>query len=440
MRRWLPLLLLCLLLGPDAVALAAMNAQRTELPNGLVLVTSEQPALPIVSVRLLIRAGSRYDPGASHGLANLTSRLLTLGTPTRDAMSISGLVEGMGAHFWADCGREQATLNLNILKKDLDTGLALMSEVLTAASFPEMEVNRIKKALMASIRAKQDRPRAIARDAFRAALYPDSFYGRPVEGSEDSVPGLDRNAVAGFHRRYYRPDRTILVVVGDITHEEIAQKLASALAGWNKGDGKPDAPVALQAPKRAAVKLDRNLVQSNIIMGHEGPLRMNPDHYAIRVMNQILGGGDLTSRLGDGIRNQRGLAYSIYSYFVAGKNAGRFQLAMQTRNESAREAIEVAKAELERLRRDGVTAEEIRDAKSYLTGSFALGLDTNDDVADFLGQVEYLGLGLDYADGYPDLIRKVTAEDVLRVARKYLQPEKLLLVVVGNLEKAGLEN
>ena len=439
MKYWLPLLL-CLLLGPHAAALAAMNAQRTTLPNGLVLVTSEQPALPIVTVRLLVRAGSRYDPGGRHGLANLTSRLLTLGTPTRDAMSISGLIEGMGAHFSADCGREQATLDLNILKKDLDTGLALMSEVLTAASFPEKEVSRTKQSLMASIRAKEDRPGALARDAFRAALYPDSFYGRPVEGSEDTVRGLDRNAVVDFHRRYYRPDRALLVVVGDITHEEIKQELTEALAGWEKIDGKADAPVALQPPKRDAVKLDRNLTQSTIIMGHEGPLRMNPDHYAIRVMNHILGGGDLSSRLGDGIRNQRGLAYSIYSYFVAGKNAGRFQLAMQTRNESAREAIDVAKAEIERIRRDGVTAEELQDAKSYLTGSFALGLDTNDDVADFLGQVEYLGLGLDYVDRYPELIRKVTAEDVLRVARKYLQPEKLILVVVGNLENAGLEN
>ena len=439
MTRWLPLLL-CLILGPHTAAFAAMNAQRTTLPNGLVLVTSEQPALPIVTVRLLIRAGSRYDPGHRHGVANLTSRLLTLGTPTRDAMGISGLIEGIGAHFWADCGRELATLNLNILKKDLDTGLGLMSEVLTAASFPEKEVSRTKQSLTASIRAKKDRPRTIARDAFRDALYPDSFYGRPVEGSEDTVRGLDRNAVVDFHQRYYRPDRTIVVVVGDITHKEIRQKLTEALAGWEQGDGEADAPVALQAPKRAAVKLDRNLSQSNIVMGHEGPLRMNPDHYAIRVMNQILGGGDLSSRLGDGIRNRRGLAYSIYSYFVAGKNAGRFQLAMQTRNESAREAIEVAKAEIERIRRDGVTAEELQDAKNYLTGSFALGLDTNDDVADFLGQVEYLGLGLDYADRYPGLIRKVTAEDVLRVARKYLQPEKLILVVVGNLEKAGLEN
>ena len=171
MRRWMPLLL-CLLLGPCATASAAMNAQRETLPNGMVLVTSEQPALPIVSVRLLIRAGSRYDPVSRHGLANLTSRLLTRGTPSRNAMDVSGLVEGMGAHFWADCGRELATLNLNILKKDLDTGLALMGEVLTAASFPEKEVSRTKQSLAASIRARQDRPNAVAREAFRGHSTP----------------------------------------------------------------------------------------------------------------------------------------------------------------------------------------------------------------------------------------------------------------------------
>ena len=435
MTRWLPLLL-CLLAGPAA----AMDAQRATLPNGLVLVTSEQPALPIVSVRLLARAGSRYDPDSRHGLANLTSRLLTLGTPTRDAMQVSGLIEGMGAHFWTDSGRELAAVNLNILKKDLDTGLALMAEALTAATFPAGEVERVKKSLMASIRARKDRPRAVARDAFRAALFPDHFYGRPVTGTEDSVGGLDRNAVLDFHGRYYRPDRTILVAVGDVTHDEMARKLTEVLAGWERGDGRPDPRVVLPPPRRAAVKLDRNLTQSNLVMGHEGPLRKDRDHYALRVMNHVLGGDSISSRLGDSIRNRRGLAYSIYSYFFAGKNSGYFQLAMQTRNESAREATEAARSEIERMRRDGVTGQELRDAKAYLTGRFALQWETNDDIADYLGQVEHLGLGLDYAKRYPERIRSVTAEDVLRAARKHLQPDKLILVAVGNLEQADLGN
>ncbi len=439
MKRWLPLLL-CLILAPQAAAFAAMNAQRESLPNGMVLVTSEQPALPIVSVQLLIRAGSRYDPAGGHGLANLTSRLLTRGTPTRDSMAISGLVEGMGAHLSTDAGRELATVTLSILKRDLDTGLALVGEALTEPSFPEKELERTKQSLRATIRAKRDRPGAIAREAFRAALYPGSFYGRPVEGSSDSVQGLDRDAVVDFHRRYYRPDRAILVAVGDVTHEEMKGRLAGVLADWKKSDGAPDAPVTLQPPKRTVIKIDRNLTQSTIIMGHEGPLRSNPDHYAIRVMNHILGGGSLSSRLGDSIRNQRGLAYSVYSYFLAGKETGRFQLAMQTRNESAGEAIATATAEIERIRRDSVTEEELADAKSYLTGNFALGLETNGDIAGFLGQVEYLDLGLDYADRYPELVRQVTTEDIQRVALKYLQPDKLILTVVGNLHKAALKH
>lgn len=436
MTRWLPLLL-CLLAGP---AFAAMNAQRATLPNGLTLVTSEQPSIPIVSVRLLVRAGSRYDPDSQHGLANLTSRLLTLGTPTRDAMQVSGLIEGMGTHFWTDSGRELATVNLNILKKDLDTGLALMAEALTAATFPAGEVERVKKSLAASIRARKDRPRAVARDAFRAALFPDHFYGRPVTGTEDSVEGLGRDAVLDFHRRYYRPDRTILVAVGDVTHDEMTRKLTDVLADWERGDGRPDPRVVLPPPRRAAVEIDRNLTQSNLVMGHEGPLRRDRDHYALRVMNHVLGGGSISSRLGDSIRNRRGLAYSIYSYFFAGKHSGYFQLAMQTRNDRAREATEAARSEIERMRREGVTERELRDAKAYLTGRFALQWETNDDIADYLGQVEYLGLGPDYARRYPDLIRSVTAEDVLRAARKHLQPDKLILVAVGNLEQAGLGN
>ena len=260
MKRWLPLLL-CLVLAPQAVASAAMNAQREILPNGMVLVTSEQPALPIVSVQLLIRAGSRHDPAERHGVANLTSRLLIRGTPTRDSMAISGLVEGMGAHLGTDAGRELATVSLSILKKDLDTGLALMSEVLTEPSFPEKELDRTKQSLLASIRAKRDRPGSIAREAFRAALYPGSFYGRPVEGSRDSVRGLDRNAVVDFHRRYYRPDRAIFVAVGDVTHEEMKRKLGEVLAGWAKSDGAPDGPVTLRPPERTAVKINRNLTR-----------------------------------------------------------------------------------------------------------------------------------------------------------------------------------
>jgi len=420
--------------------LAGTDAQRSVLSNGLVLVTSEQRTLPIVSMNLMIRAGSRYDPKGDTGVANLTSKLLTYGTTQRDAMKISGILDHLGASLDTECGIDLATVHLNILKKDLDVGLNLVAELLTNASFPAEEIDRLKQALLASIKAKNDRPRTIAHEAFMQALYPDSPYGRPVEGTEDSVEKITRQQIVEFYQQYYRPNRSALVVVGDVSHKEMAAALTKAFAKWERDESEHEEGPKVPPPQRHDLKLDRNLTQANIVMGHEGLLRTDPDFYAVRVMNHILGGGGLSSRLGDSIRNEHGLAYSVYSYFSSGKNVGSFQVSMQTKNDTAQQAIALAKAEMERIRKGGVTDEELQEAKDYLIGSFPLRLDTNRRIAGFLGSVEYLGLGLDYPTRYPELIRAVTKDDVQRVANKYLRPDKLILVVVGNLAKAGFKN
>jgi zinc protease len=185
------------------------------------------------------------------------------------------------------------------------------------------------------------------------------------------------------------------------------------------------------------IRVNKDLTQANIILGHEGVGRGSPDYYALQVMNYILGGGGFSSRTLDSIRNERGLAYSVYSYFSAEKNHGSFEFVMQTKNETALEAIRIANAEIRRIREELVAEAELADAKDYLTGSFPLRFDTNRKVANFLAQVEYLGLGLEYPQRYPDLIRKVAREDVLRVAQKYLKPEQLITVLVGNQQKIG---
>lgn len=221
-------------------------------------------------------------------------------------------------------------------------------------------------------------------------------------------------------------------MVGDISHPEITQALEKAFRSWHKGESStpPPAPSKIGGPD--SIRINKELTQANIILGHEGVGRENPDYYAIQVMNYILGGGGFSSRALDSIRNERGLAYSIYSYFSAEKRRGSFELVMQTKNETALEAIRIAAGEIRRMREQLVTEQELQDAKDYLTGSFPLRLDTNRKVANFLAQVEYFQLGLDYPDRYPDLIQRVTREDVLRVAQKYLKPEKLITVIVGN--------
>ena len=403
----------------------------------MILLTSEQRALPMVSIELLIDAGSRHDMPKQEGLANLTARLLTYGTQRRTALQISDTLDFIGAGLSAGCGEDLATVSMTVLKKDLATGLELLAEVLTLSTFPQEEIDRQKQSIIASIKAREENPGDIAQRRFAAALYPQSPYGRPVEGSEASVKGLEQQSLKAFYERYYRPNRTILSVVGDISHQEIARALNEAFRSWPKGEP-ATAPVAPSKIGTAeTLRVNKELTQANIILGHEGVGRENPDYYAIQVMNYILGGGGFSSRTLDSIRNERGLAYSVYSYFSAEKGHGTFELVMQTKNETALEAIRIAKAEIRRMREELVTEEELSDAKDYLIGSFPLRFDTNRKVANFLAQVEYFQLGLDYPERYADFIKKVTREDVQHVAQKYLKPDTLITVIVANQKKIG---
>jgi zinc protease len=420
-------------------ALAAMVPKRTVLNNGLVLLTSEQRALPMVSIELLIDAGSRHEPADQAGMANLTSKLLTYGTQKRSATQISETLDFMGASLATGASEDIATVSMTILKKDLATGLELLAEILTQSNFPQAEIDRQKQAVIASIRAREEDPGAVAAIAFAAALFPKSPYGRPVEGTEASVKNLQQKSLQEFFTRHYRPNRTIIAVVGDVAEQEIAQSLSKALTSWNKGTpgARPAAPAEIGKPQTARVSKD--LTQANIVLGHDGVVRGNPDYYAIQVMNYILGGGGFSSRAMDSIRNERGLAYSVYSYFGAEKSHGTFQFVMQTKNETALEAIRIAKEEMRRMREQPVSDQELRDAKDYLIGSFPLRFDTNRKVAGFLAQVEYYELGLDYPERYADLIRKVTREDVLRVAKQYLRPDELITVIVANQKKIDMK-
>ena len=438
MTRKLLGLFLFSLLAQVTAAHGAMVPKRTVLSNGLVLLTSEQRSLPTVSIELLIDAGARHESAEHAGLAHLTAKLLTDGTTKRNALQISETLDFIGASLDTGCGDDLATISMTILKKDLGVGLQLLGEILTGASFPIAEIDRGKQAILASIRAKEEDPGTVASEAFAAALFPGSAYGRPVEGTEASVKRLDRKRVQEFFQHYYRPNRTIMSVVGDISEQEIGAALNQALKNWTQGEvSKPPATPAQNESART-LRVNKDLTQANIILGHGGVPRGHPDYYAIQVMNYILGGGGFSSRAMESIRNERGLAYSVYSYFGAEKSYGNFQFVMQTKNESTAEAIRLARDEIRRMRDDLVSEDELNDAKDYLIGSFPLRFDTNNKIAGFLGQVEFYDLGLDYADRYGDIIRKVTRADVQRVARQHLSLEKLITVIVGNQQKINL--
>ncbi len=434
------LVFLVFYLSVSGGSLCAMPpVQRTVLPNHLILLASKDHSLPFVTLQLLFDSGSWRDPRGEEGLARLTARGLLLGTSKRTVNQVNEELDFMGASLNSSSGRDYATLTLRVLKKDLDKGLDLFMEVLTQPVFPEEEVKREVEKTLAAIRSEEDQPDEVAEKTFLKTLFLDSPYGHPVEGTKESVPKLTREEVIRFYRSYYHPNNAILAVIGDLTHEELKGRLLPRLEKWPTGEI-PKLPFLSRFEKeQKTVKVNRPITQANILLGHAGVSRENPDFYAITVMNYILGGGGFVSRLMAEIRNKRGLAYSVGSFFDPGKHPGSFQVALQTKNATAREAISLSIQQMERIQRDLVSEKELEGAKKYLVGSFPMRLDSQGKLANFLTQVEYYGLGLDYPEKYPSLIQSISREEVRRVAKKYLRPEKYVLVIVADLKEAGME-
>ena len=410
-------------------------ALRSTLPNGARLVISERHSVPMVVIRVLVDAGARRDPAGKDGAASLTAEVLTEGTKTRSASQISEAVDFIGASLDASADMDSASVSLTALSKDLSTAIELLTDVLLRPTFPDLEVTRRREAALAAIRASEDDPGHVAGRAFTEAVFRGEPYGHESIGTATAVATLTRTDLVAFYKAFYRPERSIITVVGDVNPAEIANLLATALTDWTGGASAFAYPSPAVAPPQP-ILIDKPITQANIALGHRGVARDNPDFLAINVMNFILGGGGFTSRLLDNIRTKAGLAYAISSNFSANKAPGVFEVVMQTKNASATDAIQRACEEIERIRREPVSDDELTGAKLYLTGSFPMRFDSNGKTVGFLSQVEFFGLGDDYADKYAERINAVTKDDVLRVARQYLHPDQLQLVVVAKVSEA----
>jgi zinc protease len=418
---------------------AAMpSVKRTVLPNRLVVLLSEEHSLPFVTIQMLVDGGSRRDPAGKEGLAFLTAKGLLLGTSKQKLNEINEALDFIGASLYTSATKDYATISLRVLKKDLEKGLGLFADSILRPTFAQEELEKEKKKILGAIQADEEQPGIVAEKAFNEVVFKGSPYSHPVEGTKEAVPALEPEAVTGFYRTFYRPNNAILAVVGDITPKEVKTKIIPLLSSWSEGKIPPtkfSPPLAL---KSEIIRIDRDLAQANIIVGEPGVSRSNPDYYALTVMNYILGGGGFGSRLMDEIRVDRGLAYSVASFFDPKKVQGSFQIVLQTKNASAGEAISLALGQMNLICRKPVPEEALERAKKYLVGSFPKRIDTQKKLVNFLSQVEYFGLGLDYPEKYPLLIKSVSRADVLRVAQKYLHSNLVIRVIVGNLKEAGL--
>jgi zinc protease len=410
---------------------AAPIAHREVLPNGIVLLVAERPAVPIVAVRVFARAGAAFDPPDRAGLANLTSSLLTRGTAKHSGPEIDAAIEFVGGSLEAGAGRDGLIASLSVLKRDLTLGLDLLSEVVLAPTFPEAELKRKVAQIQAAIKRSEEDPGTVASRALARLVFPNHPYGRPVEGTIESVGKLTRDDVVAFYRGNVRPDTAVVAVVGDVTVDEARREVLARFGAWPRpSTPPPPVPPEAGAPPTATEVIPKPLTQATIVLGRTAVRQLDPDYFPLVVASYVLGGGS-ASRLYARVRDEGGLAYAVYSYVAPGRYGASFTVSAQTRTGEVPKVVDILRDELGRMAREPVADDELRLAKDYLIGSFPLRLDTTGKVADFVLAIESQGLGLDYADRYKAGVAQVTAADVQRVAGRFFGPDTFSRVVVG---------
>ncbi|MGZ8394084.1 MAG: M16 family metallopeptidase [Nitrospira sp.] len=426
---------------PVASALGAeIIPTRSITTNGITVLFLEQHFIPTVEIHALVKVGSAQDPPDKAGLANLTASLLDEGTVTRTSRQFAEQIDFVGGSLEAHAAEDFTTASARVLKKDADLGFALLADMLQHPAFHKQEFERVRTQILGEIVSDDDDPGNVAMKAFHQLIFHGHPYSWPAHGSEDTLNKITVADIQQFHAREYLPNQTILVIVGDLTQEQATTLVQTHFGSWKKG---PSSPYVLKKPapiERKMVQLiEKDLTQSTIVLGHTGISRTNPDYYAVTVMNYILGAGGFSSRLMDSIRDKQGLAYGIMSHFDTRLMPGAFFINLQTRTDVTNQAITGVLTEVKGIRDAPVTDQELSEAKSFIIGSFPLRVDSSAKLANVLAQVEFYNLGLDYFTHYPKAIEKVTKDDVLRVAKQYLDPQHYALVVVGSIAKAKVK-
>ncbi len=419
-----------------AIGLAASTADATEIervvsPGGIEAWLVHEPSIPIIAVEVMWRSGARFDPKGKAGLANMVSGLLDEGAGELDSQGFQTRLKDFSIGLSFDAARDSFEGSLRTLSKNRKEAFRLLRLALNAPHFDAEPVERIRRQILIQIARNSTNPRSIAGRAWFRAAFPEHPYGNPTRGYAETVKAIDTTDLNGFVDRHLARDNLLVAVVGDITAAELMPLLDQTF-GNLPATARLDPPSDVWPVEGVALQVvEQDTPQSVVIFGMRGVKRNDPDYFAAYVMNYILGGDGLTSRLAESVRERRGLTYSIYSYLNPMSQSALYLGGLSSSNRTVAQAVELTRAELVRLRDDGVSDLELQDAKTYLNGSFPLALTSNARIAGLLIAMQRYDLGIDYLDHRADYISAVTRADVKRVAERLLKPENLIVVVVG---------
>lgn len=406
--------------------------QRT-LANGMKLFLLEDHELPLIRISARIRAGSIYEPADKIGLASITGSVMrTGGTTSKTGDEIDELLEQIAASVETGIGLNSGYASMSVLKGDIDTGLAILADVLINPAFREDKIQLAKIQHRSSIARRNDNVIAIAAREFDKLIYgPESIYARHTEYS--TIENISRDDLVAFHKKFFCPNNMMLAVWGDFDSDEIIKKIEGAFKGWEKADIQLPTVPEVRYEFRTTVNVIRkdDVNQSNIYLGHIGGLMSDPDYFALILMNRVLGSG-FTSRLFRNVRSREGLAYSVFGNYSANFDyPGVFYVGCQTKSESTVYAIRAMTEEVKKMTASEVTDEELAIARESYLNSFVFNFDTKGEIVNRLMTYEYFGYPLDFLQKTKDSVEKVTKQDILRVAKKNLKPDKMQILAVG---------
>jgi len=412
------------------------KAERTVLANGMTVYLLPDRELPLVSIQAYIGTGGVYDPPDKSGLAVLTGAVLRGGgSSATTPETLDDELEFMASSLESSIGADAGSVSMSCLSKNLGRTLELFAQILTSPLFREDRVVQGKNRIIEAIRRQNDDPKELADRELARAVYAGHPLGRFP--TVESVSAVTRDDMVAFHRRYFHPNNVILAVSGDFDRGEMLDRLAKAFGGWKRHEVTlPEIAPPRPAVRPAVLLVNRDIDQSVIRMGHLGIDKNNPDLYAITVMNSILGGNGFSSRLMTVVRAQEGLAYNVDSSFQAGRRfPGTFEAETETKAATTAKAIGLMNGIITGMTREPVSEAELALAKESIVNSFIFAFTNPAAVVAQQARLEYYGYPEGYLENYRDRIARVTREDVLRAARKYLHPEAMVLVVVGNEKK-----
>lgn len=433
MRRLTPVLLafLVLLGAASAGEAAERQVQVVTSPGGLTAWLVHEPQVPLISLRLAFKGGGALDPEGKEGLANLVSGLLDEGAGELDSLAFQTRVEELALKLGFSADRDYFYGDFTTLSRNRDAGFELLRLALSEPRFDAEPVERVRRQVVVGLTRDLQSPGTIAgRDWFKT-VFGEHPYWHSTDGTIEGVQAIERADLVAFVARRFVRKHLLIAVVGDITATELGPLLDRTFGGLPAEAASPALPPA-KLDFDASVKVIRQPVpQSTIFFGMPGIQRDDPDWYVADLMNYVLGRGQ-SSRLFTAVREERGLAYSVYSYLLPLERAGLYLGGAGTRNEKAAESLATIKAEIARLREEGITEAELADAKTYINGSFPLRQTSSGSIASLLLSMQIHGLGTDYLQRRPEIYNRITRADVARVAKRLLRPERLRVVIVGD--------